>query len=161
MARAGARTGSLVPPVVIGFGIGGFFDGIVLHQILQWHHLVSAKVPANDLAGLEANTLADGLFHATMWVIIVGGVLLLAREIRERAGPSTIRRLVGGTLIGFGAFNVVDEIVFHAVLELHHIRPGPNQLSWDMAFAAWGIAMVAAGWWVLRNDGTRERDRPS
>ncbi|TIN47498.1 MAG: DUF2243 domain-containing protein, partial [Mesorhizobium sp.] len=27
--------------LLLGFALGGFFDGIVLHQILQWHHLLS------------------------------------------------------------------------------------------------------------------------
>jgi hypothetical protein len=27
--------------VFLGLGLGGFFDGIVLHQVLQWHHMVS------------------------------------------------------------------------------------------------------------------------
>lgn len=26
---------------IIGFALGGFFDGILLHQVLQWHHLFS------------------------------------------------------------------------------------------------------------------------
>ena len=28
--------------LLLGFAMGGFFDGILLHQILQWHHLLSA-----------------------------------------------------------------------------------------------------------------------
>ena len=27
--------------ILLGLGLGGFFDGIVLHQLLQWHHMVS------------------------------------------------------------------------------------------------------------------------
>jgi uncharacterized membrane protein len=27
--------------LLYGLGLGGFIDGIVLHQILQWHHMVS------------------------------------------------------------------------------------------------------------------------
>jgi uncharacterized membrane protein len=27
--------------ILFGLGLGGFFDGIVLHQILQWHHMVT------------------------------------------------------------------------------------------------------------------------
>src|SRR5215212_10407320 len=27
------------PGVVLGLGLGGFVDGIVLHQVLQWHHM--------------------------------------------------------------------------------------------------------------------------
>jgi uncharacterized membrane protein len=28
--------------VWLGIGLGGFVDGIVLHQILQWHHMSTA-----------------------------------------------------------------------------------------------------------------------
>ena len=31
---------------VLGLGIGGFVDGIALHQIAQWHNTGSAKIPA-------------------------------------------------------------------------------------------------------------------
>ena len=51
--------------ILFGLGLGGFFDGIVLHQILQWHHmLTSAGYPADSVANLELNTSGDGLFHA-------------------------------------------------------------------------------------------------
>jgi len=32
---------SKVSGLLYGLGLGGFIDGIVLHQILQWHHMVS------------------------------------------------------------------------------------------------------------------------
>jgi uncharacterized membrane protein len=49
----------------MGMGLGGFVDGIVLHQILQWHHMLTGTGdhPSNTVVGLEANTLADGFFH--------------------------------------------------------------------------------------------------
>ena len=62
---------------VLGFGLGGFFDGIVLHQLLQWHHLVSGIVPDDTLAGLELNTLWDGIFHMAMYAITAIGLVLL------------------------------------------------------------------------------------
>jgi hypothetical protein len=31
--------------VTLGIGLGGFLDGIVLHQIAQWHNMGSAVVP--------------------------------------------------------------------------------------------------------------------
>jgi uncharacterized membrane protein len=50
--------------VLFGLGLGGFFDGIVLHQILQWHHmLTSAGYRADSVHNLEVNTLWDGIFH--------------------------------------------------------------------------------------------------
>ncbi len=30
----------LLPGLLVGLGLGGFFDGIVLHQLLQWHHML-------------------------------------------------------------------------------------------------------------------------
>ena len=37
--------------VLFGLGLGGFFDGIVLHQVLQWHHmLTSAGYPPDSVA---------------------------------------------------------------------------------------------------------------
>ena len=64
--------------VLLGLGLGGFFDGIVLHQILQWHHMVtSAGYPANTVGNLELNTLLDGLFHTSTYVMTAVGLGLL------------------------------------------------------------------------------------
>jgi uncharacterized membrane protein len=50
--------------IFLGLGLGGFFDGIVLHQVLQWHHmLTSAGDPANNLDNLELNVMWDGLWN--------------------------------------------------------------------------------------------------
>jgi uncharacterized membrane protein len=49
--------------IFFGLGLGSFFDGIVLHQILQWHHmLTSAGYPADTLGNLQFNVLWDGVF---------------------------------------------------------------------------------------------------
>lgn len=45
----------------LGFALSGFFDGILLHQILQWHHLLSLVEGVGDLA---AQVMWDGYFHA-------------------------------------------------------------------------------------------------
>ena len=71
--------------MLLGLGLGGFVDGIVLHQVLQWHHmLTSAGFPATTVANLELNTLADGLFHATTWIATVAGLALLWEAARRR-----------------------------------------------------------------------------
>jgi uncharacterized membrane protein len=44
--------------VMFGLGLGGFFDGIVFHQILQWHHMVtSAGFPPDSVHNLQVNSL--------------------------------------------------------------------------------------------------------
>jgi uncharacterized membrane protein len=54
----------LLPGLLLGIGLGGFIDGILLHQVLQWHHMLSDEgcCPATSVAGLEDNTVADGFF---------------------------------------------------------------------------------------------------
>jgi uncharacterized membrane protein len=135
----------LTPGVLLGIGLGGFVDGIVLHQILQWHHmLTSAGYPATSLQNLELNTLVDGLFHASTWVVTLAGVLMLARTAR-RAVRWSWGRLLGAMLLGWGGFNLVEGIVDHHVLGLHHVRPGPNEMAWDLGFLAFGAALMIAG----------------
>jgi uncharacterized membrane protein len=128
---------------LIGIGLGGLFDGIVLHQILQWHHLVSGPYPPTSLGNLEINTLADGLFHAATWIATLAGLLML---IYRRSGrPLAPRVLLGSLLAGWGAFNLIEGILDHHLLNLHHVRPGPGQLWWDVAFLAWGALMLLGG----------------
>ena len=69
------------PGFVIGLGLGGFIDGIVFHQVLQWHHLLTdtGDHPIDTVAGLEANTLADGLFHLATWALVAAGTMLTVR----------------------------------------------------------------------------------
>lgn len=126
---------------VLGLGLGGFLDGIVLHQILRWHHLVSSTG-----AGADANLVADGLFHAATWLLTALGVWLLWRERRRADG----RRFAGWLLLGWGAFNVADEAVFHALLDLHHIREGGDELAYDLAFLALALVQLAAGAALVR-----------
>jgi uncharacterized membrane protein len=129
---------------LVGVGLGGFLDGVVLHQLLQWHHLLSEPIPVVDLESLRTNTFVDGVFHQVMWLVTVTGIGLLYWQLTRRDRlPATA--LIGGALIGWGAFNVIDEIVFHVALNLHHIRPGPDVVLWDLVFAGWGVAMVALG----------------
>jgi len=56
--------------LLLGRGLGGFFDGVVLHQILQWHHMLGSMYPADSAAALQLNTFWDGLFHASTYVFV-------------------------------------------------------------------------------------------
>ena len=63
--------------IVLGIGLGGFVDGIVLHQILQWHNMLSNWMPPTTLEAMHVNMVWDGLFHAVVWLVTLVGVLLL------------------------------------------------------------------------------------
>ena len=131
--------------VLLGIGLGGFFDGIVLHQILQWHHLVSGPTPPDTLENLQHNTFWDGIFHAATWVVTVAGVFVLMASNGARTQSRGGRTLVGGMLAGWGGFNVVEGLVDHHILGLHHVRPGPDELLYDLGVLAWGAIMLVLG----------------
>jgi uncharacterized membrane protein len=135
---------------LLGIGLGGFFDGIVLHQVLQWHHLLSTPYPPDSLANLELNTLADGIFHLATWVITALAVVAAWMTVRETGGRPSWSVLLGGGLAGWGGFNVVEGIVDHQLLGIHHVRSGPDEALWDIAFLAWGALMLVAGLAIIR-----------
>ncbi len=74
--------------ILLGLGLGGFFDGIVLHQILRWHHMASAVTDTTTVSGLRLNVLLDGLFHAVTYIFTVVGIVLLWRAWRTPNVPS-------------------------------------------------------------------------
>ncbi len=139
--------------VVLGFGMGGLIDGIVLHQVLQWHHMISSRLPVDSLRALEINTLADGIFNGSMWLVSMGGLSLLWRGMKRDARvPLSTPRLIGWALLGWGAFTVVDSIAFHALLGLHHIREVPGFLAYDVAFFLLGLALIGLGSFLAREE---------
>lgn len=140
--------------VVLGLGLGGFFDGIVLHQLLQWHHLVSEPYPPTTLENLQVNTLADGVFHSATWLLTVVGLFMLWRALQHNGGIRPTRVLVGTALVGWGAFNLVEGIIDHHILGLHHVRPGADQALWDIGFLVWGALMVIVGWRLTQQRGS-------
>lgn len=147
----------------LGAGFGGFVDGIVLHQLLQWHHMVSDNVNAQSLGGLEDNTLADGIFHSVTWLITFAGSLAVVRAWRRGELAPQWSVHIGGLLVGWGVFNVMDS-ANHFVFGLHHVRDdlgGP--IGWDIGFLVFAIGLVAVGSvLVVRNDhGALARPSPN
>lgn len=149
--RQHRRIGPLVVAgIVLGIGLGGFVDGIVLHEILQWHHMISNVVTPDTLTGLQANVRADGFFLLFARLATVVGIALLWLAGAQAAVPWSSRIFVGSLLIGAGGFNVVDEVVDHLILNLHHIKPGPDYLAYDLGFTAIGVILFILGWVLLR-----------
>ncbi|MEU8817018.1 DUF2243 domain-containing protein [Actinoplanes sp. NPDC048796] len=149
-----------LPGVVLGAGLGGFVDGILLHQLLQWHHLLTStgRYPADTVEGLKMNTLADGLFHTLTWLAVLIGIgLLYSRVTSNRGRAWASGALWGWILVGWGVFNLVEGLVDHQILGIHHVRTGPHQLAWDLGFLAFGAALVAIGWLVQRRAPVLDR----
>ena len=138
--------------VFLGLGIGGFFDGILLHQVLQWHHLLSGLEQARQ--DIRVLILSDGLFHLLMYAIAAVGLWLLWRARQEFAAPAADRRLFSNALIGFGVWHMVDGVLSHWVLGIHRIRMDVgNPLFWDLLwFGVFGVVPAVLGWLVRRRE---------
>jgi uncharacterized membrane protein len=141
--------------LLLGLGLGGFFDGILLHQILQWHHMAtSAGYPADSVANLKLNTLLDGLFHAATYIFVLAGLILLWRAARRIHAPWSGRLLAGALLMGFGVFNLVEGVINHHLLGIHHVNetvPREMWVYWDVGFLIWGAVMLIGGWFLWRS----------
>jgi uncharacterized membrane protein len=143
------RRNAILSGIILGFGMGGFLDGIVLHQLLQWHHFVSNVYPTNTVDGLELNTLWDGIFHSATYVITAIGLVLLWRTINRAATKQSPRSIWGGVFIGVGIFHIFDSIMNHWILRIHHIREGQDELAYDIGFFVIGLVLLGIGYVVL------------
>ncbi|MFN3429721.1 MAG: DUF2243 domain-containing protein, partial [Candidatus Sericytochromatia bacterium] len=110
-----ARNGFVMASFLLGFGLGGFLDGIFLHQLLQWHNMISNVLPPNTLANLRTNVFADGLFNLAMWGVVAAGVAVMWRTLQK--GQSRLigtRSFIGWWRVGWGALNHGDTVTIHA-----------------------------------------------
>lgn len=142
--------------LLIGIGMGGFVDGIVFHQLLQTHNMLSAKVPKTSIVNMEINMVWDGLFHAFTWLTTALGIALLWRAGRRTEVPWSGRTLVGSMLAGWGLFNLVEGLIDHHLLHVHHVVERLGMSVWDWAFLASGLVLLVLGWAVIRAAGREQ-----
>lgn len=125
----------IVATAVIGIGLSGFFDGILLHQILRWHHLLSL-VEDDRLRDLPNQILADGIFHILMYGVVFAGLWLLWRQ-RRILPKQSARVVIEGALLGFGLWNLTDVVLFHWVMGIHRVRVDtPVPMAYDLTWLA-------------------------
>lgn len=137
--------------VLLGVALGGFFDGILLHQVLQWHHLLS-NVDGAAFQDLRVQLLADGLFHLLMYVLAAVALWGLWRHRAALLQTGATPLLLGAVLIGFGLWHVLDAVLSHWLTGIHRIKgDSPNPLAWDLTwFVLFGLLPMAAGLWLRR-----------
>ncbi|WP_434428064.1 DUF2243 domain-containing protein [Nannocystis pusilla] len=131
--------------IALGVGLGGFVDGILFHQLLQWHQMLSSRLPPDTLVAMKVNMMWDGLFHVLTWLMTVVGLALLWRAGGREDVPWRGRTLVGGLSLGWGLFNFVEGLVDHQILGIHHVHPGAHELAWDLGFLGSGLLCIALG----------------
>lgn len=138
--------------ILMGAGMGGFVDGIVFHQILQFHNMVSGWLPPSNLVDAKVNMFWDGVFHAAVWIMTAIGLWMLWNAGRRPDVPWSGKTFLGAWIGGWGIFNTVEGLIDHLILGIHHVNEyAPNPLAWDLAFQASGIVLIVLGWLLARS----------
>ncbi|HUR68131.1 MAG TPA: DUF2243 domain-containing protein [Candidatus Thermoplasmatota archaeon] len=140
----GTRRQLVAGAFLLGVGLMGVLDVAIFHEMLGWHHLLSART-----SDPRTNELADGVFHLGTSVVTVVGVALLWRAASHLPEVRGGRHLVAGALLGGASFNVAEVTVDHLLLRLHTLHPS-GDLRLDTAFLGANFALAAAAAWAIR-----------
>lgn len=136
--------------MVLGIGLGGFIDGISLHQILQWHEMLSNKVSTDFLLGKSVNMFWDGIFHLFCWIVVLIGIVLMWKLLSRRDLNRSGYLLWGGLLLGWGLFNIVEGLIDHHLLELHFVRQRSSDPDYEnYLFLGISVILALIGWFLV------------
>lgn len=138
--------------MIIGIGLGGFIDGIVFHQILQWHEMLSNVIPATDYVGKSINMFWDGIFHAFCFIVVFIGILLLWKIGRRKEADLSGKLLTGGLVSGWAMFNCIEGVINHHILKLHNVM----EFSIHHEIANWiflvtSFILLAVGYLIMKS----------
>ena len=134
----------------MGIGMGGFVDGILFHQIMQLHSMLSAKLPQDTVVNIKTSMVWDGFFHALTWITTAVSIRLLWSAVKERNVPVSGAGFWGSLLAGWGIFNLVEGLIDHHLLGIHHVVERLGLSVYDYAFLASGVIFILAGWGLIR-----------
>ena len=131
--------------VILGIGIAGTLDEVILHQLLQWHNYYVHTTESGRI-------ISDGLFHLVSSSCLLLGALLLWHRRQAARKPEDGRLLVSGVLLGLGGFNLFDGTIQHKVLRFHQVREGvANTLPYDLGFIGIALTVFVLGWLLRRS----------
>jgi uncharacterized membrane protein len=136
--------------IFLGIGMGGFVDGILFHQILQFHGMLTAKLPKTTLVNLQVNMFWDGMFHVLTWITTLAGLILLWKAVQKPQAALSSKCIMGSAILGWGLFNLIEGIIDHHILGLHHVVESLGVSIYDYAFLASGVIMIGIGWSLVR-----------
>jgi len=147
------RSPLIAAGTLIGAGLGGFIDGIALHQILQWHNMLSSRYPPDSLVNAKIKMAWDGYFHLGVWILTAIGLALLWGAGSRRDVPWSGKTFLGSLIFGWGLFNLIEGLIDHQLLGIHHVYEyTDNKMPWDLGFLVLGgILMLVIGWLVIRS----------
>lgn len=125
---------------LFGIGMIGMLDGIILHQILQWHSMYMYTTRAYQI-------VSDGIFHLAVTIVVFVATYLLWKS--EEKHNNLL--FWGSFLLGAGVFNLVEGIIDHHLLRIHHVNWfTSNRFMYDILFDLISISMILIGWGLVR-----------
>jgi uncharacterized membrane protein len=146
-AASGPDPGALAwSAALLGAALGALLDGIVFHQVLQVHDMISTSLPPTTLVAKNTNMFWSGIFYLAVYALPLVGIASLwgmAGRIRPATRPGAFwGALVGGA----GAFNLYDTLTYHGVLRLHNIvEVTSSPWAWNIAWGIFGGALLVLG----------------
>lgn len=133
--------------ILFGVGLIAFFDEVVFHQLLHWHHFY-------DRSTMSIGLISDGLFHAFSWFATIASLFMFADLRRRKA--LWLSRWTGGVFLGAGVFQLYDGIIQHKVMRIHEIRYNVDILPYDVTWNIAAIGMILIGLLII----LKTRSRP-
>lgn len=86
-----------------------------------------------------------------VWLITLIGVYRLFQAAKRPDVLWSGQILLGACIAGWGLFNLVEGIINHHVLQLHHVMEyAINKQTYDLAFLASGVLFLLIGWMLIR-----------
>jgi len=136
--------------LILGIGMGGFIDGILFHQILQWHQMLSNKFSPDTIEAKSVNMFWDGLFHAFTLLVVFTGLIALWKVSRHNYAEKSGYLLAGGLLCGWSVFNLIEGTINHHILGLHNVREKAAHITyWNHAFLATSAILFIIGYCIV------------
>lgn len=146
--------------IVLGIGLGGFMDGIIFHQILQWHQLISNKLPPVNFIDKSVNMFWDGIFHLFSLIVVFVGIVLFWKLFRRKNINKSGFILMGGLLTGWGLFNIVEGLIDHLLLKLHNVREiTAFPELWNYGFLLFSLMMAILGYSLIRKSEKQSSEK--
>ena len=137
--------------IILGIGVGGFIDGIVFHQILQWYEMISNKLPPVTLDAKSVNMFWDGIFHSFNLLVVITGIFLLWKLVNRSDINKSFNLFSGGILCGWGLFNMVEGLIDHHLIKLHNVRDNTNNIDlWNYGFLFFSVIILIIGYILIR-----------
>lgn len=133
-----------------GIGLIAFMDEVVFHQLLQWHHFY-------DLATTRIGILFDGLLNSFAWFAAIFSLFMVADLRRKNA--FWLKKWIGASFLGAGAFQLFDGLINHKVLNLHQIRYNVDLLPYDLIWNISAVLLLLTGAFILSKARTPQKKK--